>query len=582
MNIKSNDPCPCGSGKKYKRCCKAASYSSNINSSQTHKQFIQRGIQFFKQKQLEDSIASFTQAIILKPEHADSHYMLAVVLADSGSMEKAIFHYNKAIEFNAEYFEAYNNLGNIYRTLGQQDNAEKYFKRALKLSPGNALVLNNLGNIKHPVCIEEAIDYFRQALKINPEYAEANSNLLIALNYLPEITREQLFKEHQDFARTHQLTITGTSCKIIDSSSPQKKLRVGYISPDFRQHPVAHFIEPVFSNYDQEKFETYVYYNNTIQDSWTKRLMALVDKWRNIGMLDDIQLASQIKRDKIDILLDLSGHTARNRLLVFPHRPAPVQASWLGYPHSTGLDSMDYYLTDKVADSKNDQQYYTEKLVFLEHGLSCHTPPDNAPEITQLPIQATGHITFGTLNILSKINDKVLDLWCRILHDNSNAKLLIFRNQLYGSVAEKLKNAFSYRGIDDSQLEFYSTMGTDKNYLYAYNKIDILLDTFPWSGHTTTCEALWMGVPVVTLYGDRHASRLSASVLHQINLSELIAFSEDEYVQIARSLASNMSRLFELRNSLREKMLSSPLCDGYSFTKSLEKTYRCLHENKSK
>ena len=569
---------------KYKHCCRLRSHTPakrQVAEKKKLPQLLQRGLHHYQQGQLVAATRCLQHAVSLAPCDADIHYNLGVVLTESHFVEEGMAHYQRAIELNPTYVQAYNNLGNNLRKMGQISEAEKCFRRALQLAPNSSLVYNNLGNLKHPVNAKQAATYFRKAISLQPDYAEAHSNLLVTLNYLPELGPKQRLQEHLRFSRAHEHQIDEKPQPKFKQLSVRKKLRVAYVSPDFRQHPVAHFVAPVLAHHDRTTFEILAYYNHPLKDHWTRRLQSYADHWRDIARMTDSEVATMIQADRVDILVDLSGHTARNRLLVFARRPAPVQVSWLGYPCTTGLSAMDFYLTDKIADTEEDQQYYTEQLIFLKRGFSCYAPPDNAPDVGLSPARANGRVTFGSLNILSKINDAVLDLWSRLLLENPDSTLLILRNQLQGDVARMLIHSFANRGIDPSRLDLRTTMGSGKSHLLAYNAIDILLDTFPWNGHTTTCEALWMGVPVVTLYGQEHASRLCASILNQLGLTECIADSEEGYVRLATTLGSDLDRLASLRSTLRERMGTSPLCDGAAFTRNLERAYQAMWEAKA-
>ena len=576
MKIGPNHPCPCGSGKKFKKCCQRINQASSANCLQnTHDvhTLLQQGNNFFQQGQSGRAIECFRQAVAKGPNNAICHYQLAFILAKSNATSEAISHYTTAIKLNPRYTEAYNNLGNLYRILNQLDKAEKCFVKALKLAPNNALIHNNLGNLKHPVNAVEAAAHFRNAIELEPDYVEAHSNLLVSLNYLPDITKEALFKEHCRYAAAHENRQAANALPPITISGLPRRLKVGYISPDFRQHPIAHFIEPVYANHDRNNFEIFSYYNHTKQDYWTDRLKGLSQHWHDISGVRDSMVASLIRKDEIDILVDLSGHTANNRLQVFMHRPAPVQVSWLGYPCTSGLSSIDYYITDGIADTHDDQRWYTERLEFMKTGFSCYSPPQNAPEILDAPAIRNKYVTFGSLNLISKINSGVLDLWCRLLHEVEGSEIYILRNQLKDALAEKILHEFTCRGISQSRVLLKENAGEGIHYLHAYNSFDILLDTFPWNGHTTACESLWMGVPVICMAGDRHAGRLCSSVLHQIGHPEFIARDNDDYIQIAKNIAVDIHSLQELRITLRNKMQKSALCDGKTFTLELERLY---------
>ena len=404
-----------------------------------------------------------------------------------------------------------------------------------------------------------------------PDFEAAHSNLLTGLNYDPDIDPERLLDEHRRWAQVHERVRVLTPCST--DSTPDRRLRVGYVSPDFRHHAVAHFLKPIFAHHD--KVEVYCYAEIRNPDAVTGYFQSRAQGWRSTVGYTDEQVAEQVRRDQIDILVDLAGHTFGNRLAVFAYKPAPVQITYLGYPSTTGLSTIDYRLTDPIADPPGEQVRHTETLVRLPRAF-CYAPPENAPLVGPLPAATSGHVTFGSFHSLSKLNSRVIDLWCTILRAVPSAQLLIFRDTLRGSALDSIGSQFGKRGIDPDRVLLSHIPEGGKTFLSLYHKVDIALDPFPWSGHTTTCEALWMGVPVITLYGDRYAGRMAACVLAALDLQELIADTFNKYLAIAVDWATDLDRRTRLRLELRERMLASPLCDGRTFTLSLEETYRQL------
>jgi protein O-GlcNAc transferase len=292
--------------------------------------------------------------------------------------------------------------------------------------------------------------------------------------------------------------------------------------------------------------------------------------------LTDLEIANLVRQDGIDILVDLAGHTAKSRLRFFAHQPALVQVTYLGYPYTTGLSTIQYRLTDAVADPPGEPTCHTEELIRLPQGFCCYAPPTNAPESGPLPAQQAGYVTFGSLHALQRLNADVLDLWAAVLRAVPTSQLLIFRHTLQGKMKENLHRQLVERGIDTSRIKLRNAFSKEdtSRYLTVYQAVDISLDTFPWSGHTTACESLWMGVPVITLRGTRHAGRMVASVLTHLGLPDLIADTPEQYIEKAAQLAQDIDRLAKLRSELREKVKNSPLCDGKGFTRSLEEAYR--------
>ena len=338
---------------------------------------------------------------------------------------------------------------------------------------------------------------------------------------------------------------------------------------------IVHFFEPVLRHHDPHAVEVFCYSEVLLGDAVTERLRARVTGWRPIHGQSDEEVAAQVRADGIDILVDLAGHTG-GRLGLFALQPAPVQISWLGYPATTGLSAMQYRLTDAIADPPGEDSCHTEELVRLPGGFCAYLPAADAPPVSPPPCCENQVVTFGSLHKLAKLNDAMLDLWCDLLRTVPNTRLLVFRDGLRGSVAEDFRSRFQRRGIGEDRVLLRHRVERPGGYFSVYQDVDVLLDVFPWSGHATACEALWQGVPVVTLLGERHAGRMVASVLTQVGLAELIASSPQEYVAQAAGLARSKDRLSALRFGLREQMRRSPLCDGAGLTKNLEATYRTL------
>lgn len=350
-------------------------------------------------------------------------------------------------------------------------------------------------------------------------------------------------------------------------------LRIGYVSGDFRRHAVANFLFPVFENHDRASFEIHCYSNNPRDDDVTARLAKSVDRWRRISGLKDEEAARLIAEDGIDLLIDLSGHTAYNRLLLFARQPAPVQATWFGYLGSTGLEAIRFKLVDAITDPPGAADaHYCEELIRLEHGTFCYAPIDDVP---LEPPPERGRIRFGSFNNPAKLSPGTLDLWGRLLTAVGDAELVLKGRPFADpQVRQRLLKRFEDRGIPEKRVVLLEHIASPQRHMAAYADIDIALDPFPYNGVTTTCEALWMGVPVVALLGDRHSGRIGASLLTRVGLEDMIARNEEDYIRIAVDLAADRDRRAELRKGLRERMAASPLCDGPRFTRALESAYR--------
>lgn len=358
-------------------------------------------------------------------------------------------------------------------------------------------------------------------------------------------------------------------------------MKIGYVSGDFRRHSVANFLMPVFVNHDRTAFEIYCFSNNASNDDVTERLTGAVDHWRRISGLDDEAAAKMIEEDKIDILVDLSGHTAHNRLSLFARRPAPTQVTWLGYPGSTGVDAIGFRLVDAITDPPGEAyNYYCEELVRLEKGFLCYAPLDPAPA-PAVRSAGSGRVRFGSFNNPAKLSPATLDLWGRLLGAVDGSELVLKGRPFADpQVRRMLLKRFQERGIAEDRIALLEHMADPGRHMAAYGEMDIALDPFPYNGTTTTCEALWMGVPVVTLLGNRHSARVGASLLTQVGLEDLIAADVEDYIHIAAGLAADPALRAVLRSTLRERMASSPLCDGPGFTRRLEAVYRRMSVSK--
>jgi predicted O-linked N-acetylglucosamine transferase (SPINDLY family) len=435
----------------------------------------------------------------------------------------------------------------------------------------------NLGNaLKDQGKLDDAVASYRRVLTLRPNYAQAHSNLLFCLNYRAGITQEEIYNESLQWAdRFGEGISTADTLTYANSRRTDRRLRIGYVSPDFRVHSVAFFVEPVIRAHNRKRVEIFCYANVKKPDNVTRRLQAEADHWFSVLGMDHEAVAARIREDRIDILVDLAGHTSNNSLPVFAYKPSPVQVTWLGYPNTTGLETMDYRLTDAVADPEGEaDRLHSEKLIRLEHGFLCYQPPASAPEAGSLPCREGGSITFGSFNNLTKVTPEVVKAWAGILHAVPDSRLLLKAKQFMDDeTRERFREMFAREGITGERLEMHKKLPDPADHLGLYSRVDIGLDPFPYNGTTTTCEALWMGVPVVTLLGARHAGRVGASIMHRVGLEELVAHSMDEYIELARALALDRKRLQEMRFSLRGRLHESELMNSGQFTNHLEDVY---------
>jgi protein O-GlcNAc transferase len=527
----------------------------------------------------DDAITFYQKALQLNPRYADAYFNLGTAFRVKGRIEEATACYQKALQLNPDFFEAYNNLGVDFKERGQLHEALTYFQKVLQLSPAFVEAYNNIGSIlTDQGKLNDAETYYRRALQMKPDFSICCSNLLLSMNYSSRHDNRTIYLEHLNFAKQFAAPFSFSIPPHTNERIPHRRLKIGYVSPDFRRHSVNYFIEPVLAAHDRGQFEVFCYSDVVSPDEVSHRIQTYPVQWRDIVGMSDEQVFGLVRSDKIDILVDLAGHTGNNRMLLFARKPAPVQVSWLGYPNTTGLSTVDYRIVDNHTDPPGlTDQFYTEKLSRMPECFLCYQPEQNSPEIGPLPSQRKGSITFGSFNIISKITPEAVALWSRILKTAPNSTLLLKARSLFDKgTREYLGGLFMHHGIPEDRLTFLFHTESYQQHLGLYNEIDIGLDTFPYNGTTTTCEALWMGVPVVTLAGDRHASRVGASLLTNTGLPELVSETSDEYLETAAKLAADSKRLQLLRQTLRQRVKNSPLMKAATFTAEIENHYRAM------
>jgi predicted O-linked N-acetylglucosamine transferase (SPINDLY family) len=429
--------------------------------------------------------------------------------------------------------------------------------------------------------LDEAVACHRRALELKPDYAEAHSNLLFDLQYCPGVTPEALAAAHAEYDRRHAASLRGAFVGQEKVGDRRGRLRWGFVSPDLGRHPVGYFLVRVLENLSRKRQATICYSDRIVKDDLTHRIQAAVTGWRDATGISDQRLAEQIRADRIDILFDLAGHTAGHRLLVFARKPAPIQVTWAGYAGTTGLKAMDYLLADRYEIPAGAERHYQERVLRMPDGYVCYDPPAYAPAVTPLPALDRGQVTFGCFNNPAKVTPQVIEAWARILRRLSGARLVLkFRGFDDHGVARRFAEMFAAQAIAPGRLELLG-FSPHAELLAEYRRIDLALDCFPYSGGLTTCEALWMGVPVITCPWETFASRHSLSHLSNVGLTETIARDVDEYVELAVSLAGDVPRLAALRAGLRQRMAASPLCDGKRFAGHLMSLLRGVWEERT-
>jgi predicted O-linked N-acetylglucosamine transferase (SPINDLY family) len=508
-----------------------------------------------------EALAAYEKTVQLKPDYFDAIDRLGALVSDLKGLSAGIPYFRRAVALKPDYAGAWCNLGLALTFERKYKEPLNCFARALAIDPklvpaqvGRGLVYQQSYRLK------EALATYTDALKLQPENPEARTGKLLTLNYLSGLNRSEVFNEHVEFGRV--LNIEPAQIQSLGRSDGSR-VRLAFLSPDLRTHSVAYFLEPILRYLNRAQFEVILYHDHFQVDAMSERLRGLADLWRNFVGQAHASVEATIRSDAPDILVDLAGHTGSNRLPVFARRVAPVQISYLGYPNTTGLREMDYRLTDAITDpDEEDQRFHTEKLIRFAPCAWAYLPPENAPA----PVKpVTAEVTFGSFNNFAKASDDTLRLWGRVLAGVPDSRLLLKAHCLDDpELGEIVEGKLKLLGIDRSRIELLDRTPNLQSHLALYNRVDIALDTFPYHGTTTTCEALWMGMPVVTLVGDRHASRVSASLLTAAGHPDWIAHSEDEYARIAIELANDPTRRASLRSSLRDDLRRSLLLDHAS------------------
>jgi len=527
------------------------------------------------QGRLDEAIAGFRRALHLKPDYAGAHSNLGIALSLRGQLDDAMASYRRALELDPGFVMAHVNVGNALRDRGQLDEAAASYQRALQLKPDEPAALGHLGSArKDQGRLEEAVACYRRALEINPTDRGTHSSLLFTLMFCPDFDARALYEENREWDRRHAQPLAKFIQPHTNDRSPDRRLRVGYVSPDFRNHVEAFFIVPLMGAHDHRNYQICCYSDVISPDNLTARIRAHADVWHDITGLTDERLAQQVREDRIDILVDTTMHMSRTRLLAFARKPAPVQVTWLAYPGTTGLSAMDYRLTDPHLDPPGMfDDCYSEESVRLPDSFWCYDPLTTEATLNPLPATEKGYVTFGNLNNFCKINVGVLKLWAEVMRAVEGSRLILLAGE--GSHRQDTVEVMRKEGIAPERVQILGRRPRG-HYLELYHQIDLGIDTLPYNGHTTSLDSYWMGVPVVTLVGQTVVGRAGLSQLRNLELPELIAETPEQFIRITVELANDLPRLSKLRASLRERMRASPLMDGPRFARNLEAAYRSL------
>jgi predicted O-linked N-acetylglucosamine transferase (SPINDLY family) len=534
----------------------------------------------FQLGKLSDAAIAYQNALAIKPDR-DTAHNLGTVLFELGHLSRSeeAFRYALAIDQNSAI--TYIDFARVLYRASRYDEAEATVRRAIELNPLLAeayLVLGTILDAKNSGNIDLSLDAYRQAIELDPDCMEAHSNLIYALMFRDE-DELGVLAQGRAFLKQFEAPYIEHHRTYKNERSLTRRLRIGYVSPDFRDHCQSNFMTPLLENHDRRAVEIYCYSSVQRPDAFTDRLSGLADVWRDVRRLDDHDLAAVVENDRIDILVDLTMHMAGGRPLLFARRPAPVQVAWLAYPGTSAMATIDYRLTDPLLDSRNASGTHgdsTEQLIWLPDTFWCFDPMMNEMFPGPLPADRNRHITFGCLNSPRKMTIRTMQLWARILNQIAGSRMILLVAN--GDARKQVSSIFEELGVDPARLVFFDYQSREK-YFATYQEIDISLDTFPYNGHTTSLDSFWMGAPVITQIGTAPAGRAGLSILSNLRLSELAARSDEEFVDIACRLASDRTRLRNLRADLRQRMERSPLMDYKRFAQGMETAYRQMWKN---
>lgn len=543
------------------------------------------GVLWMEAHESDRAIFLFELAARFDPAHADALNNLGVLYKDRGAFERAAHCYLAALKIRPRFAEALNNLALVHQEYGNTLDAMALLRDAIAVKPGYATAHANLGVALLALGrVPEAIDQYRACLALNPDDRNAQHNLLIALNYIHPGDDARVADAHLEWGQSVSERVTPLLPVDVAqrAGAPERPLVIGYLSPDLFTHSVSYFIEAPLAHHDPARVRVEVYNCSARGDHKTERLRRLVEArghhWHDVWHLHDQALAQLIRQHEVDLLIDLTGHMQGNRLLCLALRPAPLQLTWIGYPNTTGLTAIDYLVTDAICDPLDTRQRFAEELVRLDGSFLCYTPAPETPEVAPPPALVNRFVTFGSFNNLAKITPEVMRAWAGILESVPASRLLL-KNTPFATEGGRRETLALLRanGIDAERVELLPRELTLAEHLASYARMDVSLDPWPYTGTTSTCESLLMGVPCITLRGRGHAHNVGASLLTAAGLGrDWIAHDIAGYREIARAAASDVPRLAELRRGMRGQLLASPLCDGAAFVARLEKVYREL------
>jgi len=567
-----------------------------------------RSRELFRNRDFARSAEGYRTVLRYFPRHANAHVMLARISEAQGKLPEAIDSFNSALKLDPNLPSALHDLGVLLVRMSQPRRAipvlEKlaglrpndllpwlalsraYFhnndlikateaaERAVKIEPGSVEAIKTLARAHYRQgFVEDAVTGYRRAIELAPKDADAFETLLAVIHFSAKASAKDIAELHREWGRRF-------ADELMPSSPPaakdKERLRVGFVSPDLRRHPVSYFLESLFEKRDPQEWDVVCYADVPAPDDLTEKLKGLSTAWRDIYRVDDAKLAAQIREDEIDILIDTTGHTTHNRLLAFARKPAPIQATWIGYLNGSGMRAMDYLIADRVTVPDSAGDLYVESALRMPDCLSCYTPPPMTPPVAPLPALKNGYPTFGCFNQISKVTDEVIEVWAKLLHLRPDARMVMRTKALKDpETRDRLHAAFARNGVPSTRIELLPP-GSQLEMLQSYALMDVALDPFPTAGGTTTCETLLMGVPVVSYAGDRLSCRISASYLTAVNLGGLVATNLDSYLDLAQRAVKDIPKLAHVRGTLRQRLMRSPLVDASRFAKNFSAALRTM------
>jgi predicted O-linked N-acetylglucosamine transferase (SPINDLY family) len=548
-----------------------ASYDKAISIKPDYAEaFNNRGNTFTELKQFDEALASFDKAISIKPDYAEAFNNRGNTFTELQRLDEALASFDKAISIRSDFAEAFNNRGSILHQTKRFYEALKSYEKSISIKPDFAQALHNRGfTLQNLNLFEEALGSYEAAINQNPDYFVAQSNRLYLMSYMQNLSASDRLEEARKFG-SNVTRAARRKFTFWNNGTVSKKLRLGFISGDLRRHSVGLFLESVLSRLDQSKLHLIAYSNNSVEDTLTVRLKKYFRPYKSLDGLVDEEAANLIHDDEVQILIDLSGHTAFNRLPVFAYKAAPIQVSWLGYWATTGVKEIDYLIGDPYVTPLEEAQHFSEKIKRLPETYFCFTQPDIDVEVKDLPAKKNGYITFGCFNNFSKINKSVITLWSKVLLSIDRSRLFLKTEQLGdSSLIYETVGLFTSCGVSAERLHFEG-QSNFREYLESYNKIDIALDPFPFPGGTTSAQALWMGVPVLTKKGNRFISHNGETIAHNSRQADWIADDDNDYLAKAIHFSSDIQALAKLRSGLRAQVLGSPLFDADRFARNFE------------